>query len=82
MEADHTQHPKVRLLFNEFGSDGYWIWSCLLDRIYKAKGYYFDTRDVDDLELFASDVCKKPLTQVLDVIKGAVRRDLFNKSNF
>jgi hypothetical protein len=82
MEADHTQHPKVRLLFNEFGSDGYWIWSCLLDRIYKAKGYYFDTRDVDDLELFASDVCKKPLTQVLDVIKGAVRRDLFNKVIF
>lgn len=79
MEADHTSHPKIRLIFNEFKSDGYWIWSCLLDRIYKIKGYYYDTRDQDDLELFASESCRLPMEIVRTVIEGCLRRDLFDR---
>lgn len=82
MEADHTSHPKIRLVFNEFGADGYWVWSCLLDRIYKIKGYYYDTRDQDDLELFASESCRLPMEIVRAVIEGCLRRDLFDQGVF
>lgn len=82
VEADHIYHRKVRLLINEFDSDGYWIWSCLLGKVYKEKGYYLDVSDRDDLELFASDVCKKKVSLVEEVINGCIRRDLFNKVVF
>ena len=36
----------------------------------------------DELELFASDVCKKKVSLVKEVIAGCVRRDLFDKDVF
>ena len=45
MNSGHIRNKKVRLLFNEFDSDGYYIWSCLLDYAYETWGYYFDTND-------------------------------------
>ena len=50
--------------------------------LYYQKGYYFDLNDDDAIILFASDVCKKPLSLVKEVIKGCVRRELFDKSVF
>jgi hypothetical protein len=82
MNCGHTINKKVRLLFNEFGSDGYWIWQCLLDQTYPHKGYYFDCNDKDALELFATDVCKKQVSLVDEVIAGCVRRGLFDKAVF
>lgn len=82
VESDHVYNKKVRLLINEFDSDGYWIWSCLLSKIYKEKGYYMDLCNVDELELFAIDVCKKKVSLVKEVIGGCVRRGLFDQTVF
>lgn len=78
-DAGHIQNSKVRLLFNEFDSDGYYIWCCLLDYAYGKWGYYFDTNNKDELELFASEYCKKKLTTIKEVIAGCIRRDLFSQ---
>lgn len=82
MDSGHIRNSKVRLLYNEFGSDGYYIWSCLLDYAYEKWGYYFDTNNEDELELFASEFCKKKLTAIREVISGCIRRDLFDKIVF
>lgn len=79
MDAGHIKNKKVRLLFNEFDSDGYYIWHSLVDYAYAEWGYYFDLSDPDVLELFASEYCKKPVKIVREVIAGCIRRDLFNK---
>lgn len=82
MDSGHIAHDKVRLLYNEFGSDGYYIWCCILDKAYAKWGYYFDTNNKEELELFASEYCKKKLTTINEVIAGCVRRDLFDKAVF
>ncbi len=79
MNCGHTTNKKVRLLFNEFGSDGYWIWQCILDEGYRIKGYYFDMNDHDAMSLFATDVCKKQVALVEEVVSGCLRRSLFDK---
>lgn len=79
MNSGHIRNKKVRLLFNEFNSDGYYIWCCLLDYAYDKWGYYFDLKDTEELELFASEFCKKDITKVKEVIAGCLRRDLFNR---
>ncbi|MDF2189312.1 DUF4373 domain-containing protein [Paraflavitalea sp. CAU 1676] len=79
MNSGHIRNKKVRLLYNEFDSDGYYIWSCLLDYAYEKWGYYFDCNDKEELELFASEFCKKKVTKVKEVIDGCLRRDLFNQ---
>jgi hypothetical protein len=80
MDSDHTENSKIKLLINEFDSHGYWIYQCILGRIYKNKGYFMDLNDMDELTLFASDVCKKQVALVMEVIKGCVRRGLFDKT--
>lgn len=82
MDSGHIRNKKIRLLFNEFGGDGYYVWSCILDYAYEKWGYYFDTNDVEELELFASDFCKLKLTTIREVIAGCIRRDLFDKVVF
>lgn len=80
MDSGHIRDPKVRLLCNEFDSDGYYIWHALIDYGYLTWGYYFDTNDNDQLELFASEYCKKKLSLVKEVITGCIRRELFDKN--
>jgi hypothetical protein len=82
VQTNHIYNNKIRLLYNEFGADGYWIWSCLLSRIYEDKGYYLDIEDEDELELFATDVCRKQVPLVKEVINGCVRRGLYDRSVF
>lgn len=79
MDVGHILNKKIRLLYNEFGSDGYYIWHALLDHGYGKWGYYFDMNDLDELELFASDFCKKKLATIQEVIAGCIRRDLFDQ---
>lgn len=79
MDSGHIRDPKVRLLCNEFDSDGYLIWHALIDYGYLTWGYYFDTNNKEELELFASEYCKKKLSLVREVIAGCIRRDLFDK---
>jgi hypothetical protein len=80
MNCGHTRNKKVRLVFNEFDANGYWIWQCILDHAYDHRGYYFDYADKDALELFATDVCKKQVSLVEEVIAGCIRRGLFSKA--
>lgn len=82
MDSGHITNKKVRLMMNEFGSDGYYIWKCLIDFGYKTWGYYYDHRDKDQLELFASEYCRKKLTLVNEVIIGCLRRGLFDQAVF
>lgn len=79
-DSGHITHPKVRLLVNEYDSDGYYIWCCLLDYAYGRWGYYFDMNDQDELELFATDYCRKKLSLIKEVIAGCIRRGLFDKT--
>lgn len=80
MDSNHILNKKVRLLVNEFDSDGYYIWSCILDYGYSKYGYFFDLNDKDELELFASEYCKKKLSLVKEVITGCIRRGLFDEN--
>lgn len=82
MNSGHITNKKVRLLYNEFNSDGYYIWCCLLDYAYGKWGYYFDCTDEEEVELFASEFCKKKVSLVKEVIQGCLKRDLFDKSVF
>lgn len=82
LECDHIYNKKIRLLFNEFDSDGYWVWNCILSESYRTRGYYFDYNEKEALELFATDVCKKKVSLVEEVINGCVRRGLFDQSVF
>src|SRR6185312_7475721 len=79
MDSGHIRNTKIRLLFNEFDSDGYYIWHALLDFAYGKWGYYFDMNDGDELELFASEYCKKKVDLVKEVIAGCLRRGLFDE---
>lgn len=77
MDAGHILNKKVRLLTNEFGSEGYYIWSAILDKAYGKWGYFFDMNDADEFELFCSEYCKRPVQLVQEVIVGCLRRELF-----
>lgn len=76
--SDHTEHEKIRSLVAEFDSHGYWVYKCLLDRIYKRKGYYMEFTDKSLMEQFAKDVCKKQVSLVDEIIAGCIRRSLFD----
>lgn len=84
MEVGHTTNRRVRLLMNDLGSDGYWIWKCIIDQAYGLYGYYFPAT-ADDIEIIAADVCRKPPELVLSTINACVKRGLFDHtvySNF
>lgn len=82
MDTGHILNKKLRLLQNEFQADGYYIWSCLLDYGYGKWGWYFDTRDEEEMELFASEYCRQKLTKINEVINGCLRRGLFDMAVF
>lgn len=81
-DSNHVLNTKVRLIFIEFDSHGPWVWECLKCEIYSKKGYYFDINNQDELMIFASDVCKKPVSLVKEIINSCIRRELFDRSVF
>jgi len=78
MEVDHTSNKRVRLLYNDLGSDGYWIWSCLIDSAYKTYGYYYPATG-EDIELISAMVCHKPPELVWKAVESCVKRGLFDQ---
>lgn len=77
MEANHTSNKRIRLLFNDHDSDGYWIWSNIISYGYRQHGYYFHA-NTEDIELMASD-CRKSPELIEQVILSCVKRGLFDK---
>lgn len=82
MDSGHILNKKVRLIYNEFQADGYYIWSCILDYAYGKWGWYFDTSDEEEMELFASEYCRQKLSKIREVITGCLRRGLFDEAVF
>ena len=80
MDSGHILNKKVRLLVNEFDSDGYYIWSCIVDYSYMNDGYFFNYGNKEEFELFATDFCKKKIPLVKEVITGCLRRGLFDSN--
>lgn len=81
MEVGHVTNKRVRLLLNDHGPEGYWIWSCIIDKAYGLNGYYFKVTG-DDVELLSADICRKTPEVVWQVIESCVRRGLFDKHAF
>ena len=79
MDTGHVTNKRVRLLFNDFGSDGYWIWHCLIDSAYKTHGYYHPA-SADDIEIFSADICRKPPELVFQVVESCIKRGLFDQN--
>lgn len=75
--SGHITEADMRLLFNEHDSHGYYIWACIRDYAFKNLGWHFDTRDDDEMELFASEYCKKGLGLIKVVIATCIKRGLF-----
>ena len=80
VDSDHYDDKGVKLLIKDCGGDGYMIWMFLRSYAFKKYGYYFDLKDSEELELFAIDICKKPLELVQQVITSCLARGLFSKA--
>jgi len=78
-DSGHIRDPKIRLLRNEYGNDGYFIYSALIDKGHEEWGYYFDMNNEEEFELFADDL-KMKTTLVREVITGCLRRGLFDNA--
>lgn len=81
MEVDHVVNKRIRLLLNDCGPDGYWIWACIVAQAYKIYGYYYPVTG-DDIDLFSADVCRKPPEFVWSVVGSCVKRGLFDTHVF
>lgn len=79
VQVDMVSNTKIKLLHNDCGPAGVWVYWCLLAESYKSKGYYLDLTDEDFLTLFSSDVCKLPISDTQHIIAQCVKRGLFNK---
>lgn len=83
MNSDIIHNPKIKLVVAEFG--GKTTWAVLIPlycKIYREKGYWMDWHDEDSKLLFAQDECKIELSVIEEVVKGCIRRSLFNKRVF
>ena len=80
LHTDLLSDRRVKLLRAEFGIKGFGIWIDLLIQIYADEGYFLKWDDETKL-LFASDVGESG-NLVDEVVKGSVKRGLFDKSVF
>lgn len=80
IDTDINSDMRVKLLRAEFGIKGFGIWVQLLVQIYADEGYFMKW-DNDTKLLFASDVGESG-GLVDEVVKGSVKRGLFDESVF
>ncbi len=78
MDSNWIQDDKIQLLFDEHGGDAFWIWSCLISKIYSENGYYVDFSNKISLILFAKKVCYLPIEKVSTVINSCCEYQLFD----
>lgn len=80
LDTDINSDMRIKLLRAEFGIKGFGIWVHLLIQIYADEGFFMRW-DSDTKLLFASDVGESG-GLVDEVVKGSVKRGLFNQSVF
>ncbi len=80
MDSNWVYDEKVLLLKEDFGNTGFWVWSCLLSKIYSEKGYYIDFSNKDNVVIFAKRVCSEQVNLVKEIINGCIRRGLFDSA--
>lgn len=80
IETDINNDMRIKLLRAEFGIKGFGIWVQLLIQIYSDEGYFMKW-DKDTKLLFANDVGESG-GLVDEVVKGSVKRGLFDESVF
>lgn len=79
MNSGHVGNKKVRLLRNKHDSDGYFIWSALIDHAYQHHGYFFNMNDESEFILFSDDI-HKPMELIKEVIECCIQVGLFNRA--
>jgi hypothetical protein len=82
LQVDALLNKKVRLLQADSGERGVLVWLHILSYAYKENGYYFDMNNVEEVEHFASEVCKCSAQVFQSVVAVAVKRKLFVESVF
>lgn len=82
MNSDIVHNPKLKLVVAEFGPKAWGVLLPLYCKIYREKGYWMDWHDEDSKLLFALDECKMEETVVNEIVKGCIRRSLFDKRVF
>ena len=82
MNSDIIHNPKIKLVVAEFGPETWAVLLPLYCKIYREKGYWMDWHDEDSKILFTQDECKVKLTFLDEVVKGCIRRSLFDKRVF
>jgi len=78
MNTDHHQNSKIKLLINDCGPVAYMVFQFMCSEGYNKDGYFFDASDEDTLTLFASDICKIPLSTLNQIISCCIKRKLFD----
>ena len=82
MNSDIIHNPKIKLVVAEFGPETWAVLLPLYCKIYREKGYWMDWHDEDSKLLFTQDECKVKRTFLDEVVKGCLRRSLFNQRVF
>lgn len=83
VNTDIVHNQKVKLVVAEFGSKTTWaVLLPLYCKIYREKGYWIDWLNEDAKLLFAQDECKLEKSVVDEVVKGCIKRSLFDKGVF
>ncbi len=80
IQTNIMDDKRIKLLRAEFGIKGFGIWVELLRQIYADEGYFLEW-DKDTQLLFANDVGESG-GLVDEVVKGSVKRGLFNETVF
>lgn len=82
LQVDALLNKKVRLLQSDTGERGVLIWLHILSLGYKENGYFFDMNNTEEVDHFASEVCKCSAQVFNSVVAVAVKRKLFIETVF
>ena len=78
-DSNVTYNKKIRLLLKDHGHTGFFVWVCLLNYIYMNKGYYMDTTQREEIEVFADEHCRVTSEKFYQIIESCCERRLFDK---
>lgn len=77
LQVDALSNKKVRLLQADTGERGVLVWLHILSYAYKETGYYFDLNQAEEVDYFATEVCKCSIADFNRIVDRSVKRKLF-----